>query len=435
MAADCILSLEGISRMFPRDVADTPAAVLREMLLPRRWLERCGTHDFPALRDVSLTLPAGQSAGVLGSHRSGKSTLAAIAAGVLAPTAGRVRAPRRRVLVARPTAGFKPGLTLLENLRLLALLHGQGGAALAPLLDAALARCGLSRGQAAGATGNLSPHQVKQAALALLLALPTDLLVIDGVSAAGAGDARWAMRSLLQERIAQGDVLVFSADPLFLRDVVPTVYLLTQGRLEGPFPADQALSLFDPASETGEAQEPESPPELSPQDEPGAAAGWQLLRITVDGEEFRHSRMSLIRAPGARLRVELQLQSTSRQVFSGGRFELHGGCSGLPLGQWDDLAPETVMQPRQQARLSFDFTVPDAGEDFYGLSFTPAHRRKHYLPGHRLKVLILGEGRRHARTALRPLAIQRLSFEPERTLPHARVDEPAQEQPAARQVV
>lgn len=469
MAAPDVLQLQGVGRVFPRDVGESAAAIWREMLLPRRWLPRAGAHGLHALDGVDLAVPAGRCVGVLGAHRSGKSTLAAIAAGVLAPTSGRVRRPRRCVLVARPTAGFKPGLTVRENLRLLGVLHGLSGDPLARLLEEVLARCGVGSAQADAATGNLSPQVVRPLALGLLLGLPADLLVVDGVTAAGTGDLRWLLHGQLRERLSTGTALVLSADALFLREVAACVHLLERGRLAGPFAPGEILGLYPPwlpgevaddathdlvqdgvvdaleeaargASSPAAMGTIATPTLEDAQDDALPAVPWQLLGVQVDGEAFCHAQVSLLRRPGERMRVELDLRSTRRLHYAGGRFELHGGSSGLPVGRWDALAPETRVQAGERARLSFDLRVPDAGEDFCGLSFTPAWGGAQYPQSHRLKVLIYGVGHRHARAGPPRLDITCLSFETERNASHVPAPAPvaapatAQGQPAARQV-
>ncbi len=473
MAAPDVLQLQGVCRVFPRDVGESAAAIWREMLLPRGWLPRAGAHGLPALDGVDLAVPAGRCVGVLGAHRSGKSTLAAIAAGVLAPTSGRVRRPRRCVLVARPTAGFKPGLTVRENLRLLGVLHGLSGDPLARLLEEVLARCGVGSAQADAATGNLSPQVVRPLALGLLLGLPADLLVVDGITAAGSGDLRWLLHGQLRERLSTGTALVLSADALFLREVAACVHLLERGRLAGPFAPGEILGLYPPwlpgeladdvthdlVQDAGPDTVVDALEEAAQAGTPRAAVGrtaalalddtedgalpampWQLLGVRVDGEAFCHAQASLLRRPGERMRVELDLRPARCLHYAGGRFELHGGSSGLPVGRWDALSPGILLQAGERACLRLDLRVPDAGEDFCGLSFTPAWRGPRYPPGHRLKVLIYGVGRRHARAGPPRLDITCLSFETERNASHVpapasvAAPAPAQGQPAARQV-
>lgn len=415
MQGPAVLQLEGVGRRFPADVGESAAALWREMLLPRRWLGPAGAHDLQALDGIDLTVHAGQCVGVLGTHRSGKSTLAGIAAGILAPTAGRVVRPRRCVLVARPTAGFKPGLTVRENLGLLGTLHGLHAQPLDRMVEAALARWHVGAGHADAATGNLSPHVVRLLALTLLLELPCDLLVIDGLSAAGTGDARWTMRDLLRERLAAGASLILSADPLFLQEVATYVHVLERGRL---------AASFQPAIAGPEPIAPQPP-----------SVPWQLLGVQVDGHEWRHGQASLIRRPGERLRVVLALRATRRQRHAGGCFELHGGTSGATLARCERPTPATLVQAGEQARLCFDLRVPDAGEDFCGLSFTPADPAGNHPPAHRLKVLVYGVGRRHASPGALDLEITRMSFEPERNASHGTEPDlaPAPGHPAARQ--
>lgn len=437
MATPCALDLAGVGRAFPPDVGESAAAIWREMLLPRRWLPRAGAHGWPALEGIDLSVAAGECVGVLGAHRSGKSTLAAIAAGVLAPTAGRVTRPRRCVLVARPTAGFKPGLTVRENLRLLGVLHGLAGDPLERLLESVLACCDVDAFRADAATGNLSPQVVRPLALSLLLALPADLLVVDGLTAAGAGDMRWIMHGRLRERLSGGAALVLSADACFLREVASRVHLLERGRLTGPHGPDDLLGLSAPWSpdEAPAVVEPEVPRPVMP---------WQLLRVRVDGEDVRHAQASLLWRPGDCVRVTLALRAARRQCYRGGRFELHGGSSGLTVARWDEPAAPTWLQAGACAHLGFDLRVPDAGEDFCGLSFTPAPGDADGPCAPRLKVLVYGVGHRHARAGPPRLDITRLSFEPERTASHAIAPDipaapgsapaPAQGQPAAPQV-
>jgi branched-chain amino acid transport system ATP-binding protein len=98
--------------------------------------------EITAVRDVSLSLYAGDSLALIGRNGAGKSTMLRLAAGVVQPFAGDVRwkgrsivglAPERRVrqgIVLVPEGrGIFPGLTVDENLRMGAFWHRPRGAA------------------------------------------------------------------------------------------------------------------------------------------------------------------------------------------------------------------------------------------------------------------------------------------------------------------
>ncbi len=241
---DIVLELDQVSRLYPRDISDTPSAILREMLLPRRLLNKPGPGSFFALSDITLRLRKGQKLGVIGAHRSGKTSLAGIASGILLPTSGNVSAQGTRLLISRPTAGFKPTLTLIENLRLRASLAGLRSELLDAVLDRTLSRCGVDGVDAQIPIGNLSPYVVKQLGLTLLLELPADILVVDEISSAGVGDARWRTRVLLQEKIDASTALVISSDFSFIREVVEEAVLLHHGKVSGPFSVESALDYY-----------------------------------------------------------------------------------------------------------------------------------------------------------------------------------------------
>jgi ABC-2 type transport system ATP-binding protein len=128
----------------------------------RRW----------ALADCTLTVPAGQVAGLVGPNGAGKTTFLELAAGLLRPTTGTIRVRERAGFVAQDAPVYA-GLSVADHLRM--------GQALNDRWDAGLARrrigeAGLDLRQRAG---RLSGGQRARLALTLAVAKRPELLVLD----------------------------------------------------------------------------------------------------------------------------------------------------------------------------------------------------------------------------------------------------------------
>lgn len=73
-------------------------------------------EEFYALRNVSLTIPKGESIAIVGRNGSGKSTLLKIIAGVFKPSIGKVTTNGLIAPLIELGAGFDPDLTARENI-------------------------------------------------------------------------------------------------------------------------------------------------------------------------------------------------------------------------------------------------------------------------------------------------------------------------------
>lgn len=87
-------------------------------------LRRTRPDEFWALREVSFVVEPGEAIGVVGRNGQGKSTLLKLVAGVLLPDEGSVVVSDGVAPLIEITGGFVGDLSVRENVRLTAGLHG-----------------------------------------------------------------------------------------------------------------------------------------------------------------------------------------------------------------------------------------------------------------------------------------------------------------------
>jgi len=93
-------------------------------LFVRGARETLGTGEFWALRNVSFSVAAGESVGLIGRNGSGKSTLLRLIAGVLLPDEGTIEVHGGVGAMIELSAGFVGDLTARDNVYLISALHG-----------------------------------------------------------------------------------------------------------------------------------------------------------------------------------------------------------------------------------------------------------------------------------------------------------------------
>ena len=110
------IALERVSKVYRRYGHERRFATLKSALLTGSLVRHLRPDEsFRALDDVSLTVAAGATCGVIGRNGSGKSTLLKLVAGITRPTGGQVRVAGRVSALIELGAGFHPEISGREN--------------------------------------------------------------------------------------------------------------------------------------------------------------------------------------------------------------------------------------------------------------------------------------------------------------------------------
>ena len=100
-------------------------STLKSALLQRSILRDLQPSEtFPALTDVSFSVPKGSTYGVMGRNGSGKSTALKLVAGITKPTSGTVRVEGRISALIELGAGFHPEISGRENVFINGIMLG-----------------------------------------------------------------------------------------------------------------------------------------------------------------------------------------------------------------------------------------------------------------------------------------------------------------------
>lgn len=164
--------------------------------------------EFWALRDVTFEVQPGESIGVVGRNGQGKSTLLKLVAGVMLPDEGAVNVHGGVAPLIEITGGFVGDLSVRENIRLTAGLHGMSRTEVARRFDGIVDFAEL---QAFTETPykHLSNGMKVRLAFSVVSQLEEPILLVDEVLAVGDKAFRTKCYQRIDELLAEGRTLFF----------------------------------------------------------------------------------------------------------------------------------------------------------------------------------------------------------------------------------
>ena len=197
----------------------------------------------PALSCIELDVRAGESLGIVGPSRAGKSTLLLCAAGILKPTLGSVVVLGRRISSAKdsldvvyvpPRPIYYPFLTVRDALSCYGAKLTRETTRLSRAIDSSIDRM-LLTGQAEQRVGSLDSGQVLCVALAqAIVARPRVLLLDASLDQMDRPNARIARAAILRAAEAVAAVIITSRDAARIVGVSTRNVFLRDGKLSDP---------------------------------------------------------------------------------------------------------------------------------------------------------------------------------------------------------
>lgn len=206
---------------------------------------RARPGEFWALRNVSFDVRRGEAIGVVGRNGQGKSTLLKLVAGVLLPDEGSVTVHGGVAPLIEITGGFVGDLTVRENVRLTAGLHGMSKAEVARRFDDIIAFAEIEN-FVDTPYKHLSSGMKVRLAFAVVSQLDEPTLLVDEVLAVGDKAFREKCYRRIDELLAEGRTLFFvSHNEKDLRRFCTRGLYLDKGALKLDAPIGDVLAAYN----------------------------------------------------------------------------------------------------------------------------------------------------------------------------------------------
>ena len=206
---------------------------------------RARPGEFWALRNVSFDVRRGEAIGVVGRNGQGKSTLLKLVAGVLLPDEGSVTVHGGVAPLIEITGGFVGDLTVRENVRLTAGLHGMSKAEVARRFDDIIAFAEIEN-FVDTPDKPLSSGMKVRLAFAVVSQLDEPTLLVDEVLAVGDKAFREKCYRRIDQLLAEGRTLFFvSHNEKDLRRFCTRGLYLDKGALQLDAPISEVLAAYN----------------------------------------------------------------------------------------------------------------------------------------------------------------------------------------------
>lgn len=179
------------------------------------------------VKDVSFTIPRGDSIGLLGRNGAGKSTLLRLIAGTIKPSSGRII---RRANVSFPLGfqgSFNGSLTGEQNVRFVARIYGHDTEDLVAYVED-FAELGKAYQMP---VKTYSSGMKARLAFGVSMGIHFDYYLVDEITAVGDVNFRRKCKQVFEDKLNHSDIIMVSHSDSSLKDYCTTGVVLEDGAL------------------------------------------------------------------------------------------------------------------------------------------------------------------------------------------------------------
>lgn len=239
--SDAAIRADGLGVRFRRNRRGRRS--FKDLLAGRR--RRTRPDEFWALRDVSVTVAAGESIGVVGRNGQGKSTLLKLVAGVMLADEGTVTVSGGVAPLIEITGGFVDDLTVRDNVYLTAGLHGMSRGEIDERFDEIIEFAEIGKFLDTPYK-HLSSGMKVRIAFSVIAQLDEPIMLVDEVLAVGDKAFREKCYRRIEELLAAGRTMFFvSHNERDLRRFCTRGLYLEGGALVLDGPIDDVLDRYN----------------------------------------------------------------------------------------------------------------------------------------------------------------------------------------------
>jgi lipopolysaccharide transport system ATP-binding protein len=209
------------------------------------WGRLVWHEDVWVLRDISFSVAAGESVGIIGLNGAGKSTLLKILTGTTLPTRGHAQVEGRVAALLELGMGFHPDFTGRQNVMMAGQLMGLPVREVVVLMPEIEAFAEIGR-YVDAPLRTYSTGMAVRLAFAAATAVRPDILILD--ETLSVGDAYFqhkCIRRIKQFQESGTTIFFVSHDPTAVKTLCSRALLLDRGQLIQDGPPDRVLDYYN----------------------------------------------------------------------------------------------------------------------------------------------------------------------------------------------